>query len=189
VAAGERSLLERLTVAGNLLSSLVKTGLNALPNDGVFCRLRGRYHRRLGFQIAPTAILFRNVTLLGKISMGAGSSISDNCSLNGASCGIEIGEDVMIAPGCVIVAFNHAYARLDIPMSRQGWVEKPVRIEDDVWIGANCTVTCGVTIGKGSIVAAGSVVNRDVEPYSIVGGVPARKLAERRESQGRPDEH
>lgn len=168
----------------NILASLLKTFLNALPNDGIFCRLRGKYHRVLGFDIHPKAVLFRNVSLLGKIQMGEGSSISDNCCLNGASEGIFIGRDVMIAPGCVIVAFNHACSDVNLPMSKQGWVEKPIIIEDDVWIGANCTITCGVTIGRGSIVGAGAVVTRDVASCVIVGGIPAKIIGVRQISKG-----
>lgn len=184
MAGGETVIVRRIRVLINIFASLIKAFLNALPNDGVFCRLRGRYHRILGFDIHPRAILFRNVSLLGKIKMGEGSSISDNCCLNGASVGITIGKEVMIAPGCVIVAFNHAYSDINLPMSKQGWVEKPIFIEDDVWIGANCTITCGVTIGRGSIVGAGAVVTRDVPSNTIVGGIPAVKIGMRQIPNG-----
>jgi len=69
---------------------------------------------------------------------------------------------------------------MQIPMNRQGWSEdRPVCIEDDVWIGSRVILLPGVRIGKGSIVGAGSVVTRDVEPYAIVAGNPARKIRSR----------
>lgn len=94
--------------------------------------------------------------------------------------GISIGNDVMISPHCVFAAGNHEHRRIDIPMMQAGSVSKgPIVIDDDVWIGANCTITDNVRIGKGAVVAANSVVNKNVEPYDIVGGVPASKISSR----------
>ena len=153
--------------------------LFSLPNDIVSCLLRRAVLMRMGFDIAPGAVIYRHVLLLGRIKMGAGSSISNNCCLNGASAGIRIGCDVMIAPNCCIVAFDHGTALNGLPMIRQPLVEAPIVIEDDVWIGANCTVTAGVTIRRGAVVAANSVVTRDVGPNEIVGGTPARFIKHR----------
>lgn len=153
--------------------------LASLPNDVLSCRLRRAVLRRLGFDIAAGALIYRHVLLLGRIQMGAGSSISNNSCLNGAAAGIRIGRDVMIAPNCCLVAFNHGTALSGMPMVRQPLVEAPIVIEDDVWIGANCTVTAGVTIRTGAIVAANSVVTRDVGTNEIVGGTPARFIKHR----------
>ena len=54
--------------------------------------------------------------------------------------------------------------------------DRPVVIGDDVWIGGNCMIMAGVTIGEGAVIAGGAVVTKDVEPYSIVGGIPARLI-------------
>ena len=158
--------------------------LASLPNDILSCRLRRAVLLRLGFDIAPGALIYRHVLLLGRIQMGAGSSVSNNSCLNGASAGIRIGRDVMIAPNCCLVAFNHGSALSGTPMIRQPLVEAPIVIEDDVWIGANCTITAGVTIRRGAIVAANSVVTHDVGPNEIVGGTPARFIKHRS-----PDPH
>ncbi|HSD07374.1 acyltransferase [Flavobacterium sp.] len=94
--------------------------------------------------------------------------------------GIKIGNDVMIAPHCVFAAGNHEYRNLDLPMIKAGsFSNGPIIIEDDVWIGANCTITDNVKIGKGAIIAANSLVNKDVASYDIVGGVPAKKISSR----------
>jgi acetyltransferase-like isoleucine patch superfamily enzyme len=86
----------------------------------------------------------------------------------------------MIAPSCVMAAGNHEYRNLDVPMMFAGdFSNGPIVIEDDVWIGANCTIADNVTIGKGSIISANSLVNKSIEPYSIAGGVPCKVLSSR----------
>jgi galactoside O-acetyltransferase len=86
----------------------------------------------------------------------------------------------MIAPNCVLVAFSHGFRDLNIPMIDQPYEDAAIIIDDDVWIGANCTITKGVRFGKGCIVGANSLVTKDVEPYSIVGGVPAKVIGTRK---------
>jgi len=79
----------------------------------------------------------------------------------------------MISPRVSIYAENHVFNEVTQTIKSQGVVRKNVVIEDDCWIAANSIILAGVTIGKGSVVAAGSVVTTDVPPYSVVGGVPA----------------
>jgi acetyltransferase-like isoleucine patch superfamily enzyme len=91
-------------------------------------------------------------------------------------CDMEIGNNVMIGSGSGLVGSDdHMYNIVGKTMweSPRG-DKKKIIIEDDVWIGHGCTIISGVRIGKGSIVAAGSVVVKDVKPYSIVAGVPAK---------------
>jgi acetyltransferase-like isoleucine patch superfamily enzyme len=147
-----------------------------LPNDVRSCRFRCRLYLLLGIDLAHGVLIYRNVLLLGRIQIGAGSSVSNNSGLSGGQAGIYIGRWVMIAPNCCLVAFNHGTALGVGPMALQPLVEAPIRIEDDVWIGANCTITAGVTIRSGAVVAANSVVTRDVGHNEIVGGTPARLL-------------
>ena len=66
------------------------------------------------------------------------------------------------------------------PMREQGFKFGVIHIEDDVWIAAQCTILAGVTIGRGSVIAAGSVITKDVPPYSIVGGVPGKVIGTRK---------
>lgn len=96
----------------------------------------------------------------------------------------KIGNYVLIAPNTSILGMFHNYASVDIPMALQGITrEIPPVIEDDVWIGRNVVIMPGVFIGKGSIIGANAVVTKDVEPYSIVGGVPAKLIRKREKTE------
>jgi len=86
---------------------------------------------------------------------------------------VTIGDNVLIGYGAKILSANHRIPGGLGTIYGAGHVCKPVVIEDDVWIGANVIVLPGVTLGKGCVVAAGSVVSRNIAPYSIVGGIPA----------------
>jgi len=89
---------------------------------------------------------------------------------------IQIGNDVRLAQNVVLSGLNHNYTEIDSPIHKQGVSTKQIVIEDESWIGANVVVVPGVTIGKHSIVAAGSVVTKNVPAYSVAGGNPARLL-------------
>ena len=116
----------------------------------------------------------------GKIVIGEGCQINPFTVLYGGE--IYIGNDVMIAPHCVIVSGIHDYKQLDKPMKYAGILTKgPIFIEDDVWIAANVTIADGVKVGKGAVIAANSCVTKDVEPYAIYGGVPAKKIGSRKQ--------
>ena len=92
---------------------------------------------------------------------------------------ISIGKHVLLAPGCFITDHNHDMAA-DKRIDQQRCVSAPVAIEDDVWVGANAVILPGVNIGQGAVVGAGAVVTHDVEPFTVVGGVPARMIAKRK---------
>lgn len=159
-----------------IIKEIVLSILLTFPNTYFFCKLRSTFYRYLGCNVGKEVSIAANVRITGCFSIDSFSSIAHNCTFSGRKLGISIGKYVMIAPGCVFVSFDHAFNNLEIPMVKQGVIEAPIVIEDDVWIGANCTITKGVTLKKGSIVAANSVVTKDVESYSIYGGVPAKFL-------------
>jgi len=124
-----------------------------------------------------------NISIMSRSSLSAADGllkIGDNVSINsnsylGADGGrISIGDNVLIAQNVVVRAANHSYDSSNTPIKDQGHTFGIIHIEDDVWVGANSVIVSGVTIGKHSIVTAGSVVTKDVMPSSIVGGVPAR---------------
>ena len=152
----------------------------------------GRLGQRLRYYLCRHlfAKCGRNVNVEHGADFGFGSAITigENSGL-GVDCWIRgtvyIGRDVMMAPFVVIYARDHIHERTDIPMMQQGMAEPaPVVIEDDVWIACRAIILKGVRIGKGAIVAAGAVVTKDVPPYTMVGGNPARVIRSRRPVSG-----
>lgn len=114
-----------------------------------------------------------------EVEIGDYSQINPFTVIYGNS-GVKIGKNVMIAPHCMIAAGNHDFKQTETPIRFAGNLSKgPIIIEDNVWIGANCTIADGVHIGHDAVVGANSLVNKDVEPYDIVGGVPAKGLSNR----------
>lgn len=113
------------------------------------------------------------------LEIGDYSSIGESCVVPKDTI---IGKYVMMAPEVHIVANNHTFSDIEKPMCFQGSIEgqTPTVISDDCWIGVRAIFTPGHRIGKGSIVGAGSVVTKDVEPYSIVGGNPAKLIRKRK---------
>lgn len=96
-----------------------------------------------------------------------------------ASEKIEIGDDCLIAPFVYIVDSDHNIAK-DQKINAQPNSTAPIKIGNDVWIGTGAKILKGVTIGDGAVVASGALVKEDVSPYSIVGGIPAKKISERK---------
>ncbi len=109
----------------------------------------------------------------------AGRALSINCGafISGRG-GLTMGNGVLIGPNAVVVTTEHSFAG-DRPVSEQGHELRPVTIGDDVWIGANAVILAGVSVATGTVIAAGAVVGKDTEAYTIVGGVPARVLGRR----------
>ncbi|KPU45357.1 maltose O-acetyltransferase [Oxobacter pfennigii] len=118
-----------------------------------------------------------------KFAKGYNISIGDNSGIGDSSFLQDIGEiiignDVLMAPEIMIFTSNHEMKRNEL-IRNQGIKVKNVRIGDDVWIGTRAIILPGVNIKNGAVIAAGAVVTKDVEEYSIVGGVPARKIGMR----------
>lgn len=115
----------------------------------------------------------------GSIKIGDRVSINSNAMLGAADGGeIVIENDVLIGPNVVIRASNHQYLRKDISINRQGHTGGKITIEDDVWIGANVVLLPDIVIGKGTVIGAGSVVNKNIPPYVLAGGIPVKVIKE-----------
>jgi len=114
----------------------------------------------------------------GPVSIGDNTHFAPYTVLYGCG-GLTIGSNVGVATHVVISTHGHGSNRTDIPMVQQPVESHPVVIEDDVWICAGAVVTWGTRICRGSIVAAGAVVTRDVPPFSVVAGVPAQVICKR----------
>ncbi|MDF1514222.1 MAG: acyltransferase [Anaerolineae bacterium] len=125
---------------------------------------------------------FRDIPHAG-IRIGSDSLIGEYSVIRGQG-GVTIGNRVYTSPMVQIIAVNHVFDDPDRPFIDQGITAQGIVIEDDVWIGASAVITDGVRIGKGAVIGAGAVVTRNVEPHTVVGGVPARVI---RKVGDRPD--
>ena len=108
---------------------------------------------------------------MGDVSIGNNAIIGIGNVIIGP---VSIGNNVILAQHVGILAMNHGYKDTSMPIRYQKCTCALITIGDDSWIGSNAIVTAGVTVGKHSIVAAGSVVTRDIPPYSVAAGNPAR---------------
>lgn len=107
------------------------------------------------------------------VSIGDGVSINRHVMIDASDGEIRIGKNVLIGPYSVLRAADHVFADPDRLIREQGHAGGMISIEEDCWLGSHVVVTRNVTIGKGSVVGAHSVVTKDIPPYSIAMGVPA----------------
>ncbi len=135
-----------------------------------------------------------DVLPFNKFVLGAGSTIEEYCTINNGVGNVIIGQNTLIGIGNTIIgpikignnvifaqnivasALNHEYRDPNLPIYKQPIITKEIIIEDDCWIAANAVITAGVTIGKHSVIAAGAVVTKDIPPYSVAVGNPAKIL-------------
>lgn len=164
-------------------SNKLKIGSNCILEDNVFINALSINGIILGNNVS----LQRDCILIctGVIrNLGEGIKIGNNVGINtraflGGQGGIEIGDNVIIGPDVKIFSENHNFENINIPIKDQGETRKKVVIGDDCWIGAGSIILAGVTLGNGTVVAAGSVVNNSLPEYSVIGGVPAKILKSR----------
>jgi acetyltransferase-like isoleucine patch superfamily enzyme len=115
----------------------------------------------------------------GRVCLGRLNSLNPYCVVYGHG-GLVTGSMVRVAAHAVLIPANHVFDDPDQPIANQGLERKGIAIEDDVWIGAGVRILDGVRVGRGCVIAAGSVVHRNLEPFTIAAGVPARALRSRR---------
>lgn len=162
---------------------LIKSGTEIHSNATLACSHLNFYDSFLSFSCGSISIGTNCLIHSGSIMATYGGKIilSDQVSINPGTIiyghgGISIGKMTRIAANCTLIAANHNFNQTDKPIMDQGLSTKGIFIDDDVWIGTRCVVLDGVRVGKGSVIAAGAVVTKDVEPYSVVAGVPAKLL-------------
>lgn len=117
-------------------------------------------------------------TFHGEIVIGDNVFINHHTELLGKYGKITVGNDVLIGMHVLLITYNHGMDR-ETFMRKQRGIGKDIVIEDDVWIGSKVIILPGVTVGKGSVVGAGAVVTKDVAPYTIVAGNPAKVIRKR----------
>ena len=148
--------------------------------------LPGRAGSFIRTTVIPFKTVGRKVRLMGggfieypsQLTIGENTQINRNCFIN-AGGGVDIGKNVLIGPHVIIYSQNHNYGDSKICISDQGYTKAKVVIEDDVWLCARSTILPGLRVRKGTVVAAGAVVTKDTEPYSVVAGIPAIKIGQR----------
>ncbi len=110
-------------------------------------------------------------------------TMGDDCTVNSYAVihgKVTVGSGVSIAPGAKLFGENHNFDRVDIPFKRQGNRREGIVVGDDVWIGADVVIVDGVRVGSHTVLAAGSVVVKDIPDYALAGGNPARVIRDRR---------
>jgi len=115
----------------------------------------------------------------GTLSLGDKSNLARNISIN-CYLDVEIGDSALFAYNVYISDFDHRFDDLAQTIKDQGIAKSRVRIERDVWLGTKVTVCSGVVIGEGTVVGANAVVTRDLPPFCVAVGVPARVIKDRK---------
>lgn len=135
-------------------------------------------YRALGAEIGKNVVFHFKTEIRGihRLKVGAGTIIGDN-ALMLAQYGLTVGENVNISSNVSI--YSGAHDHRDPFFRCTPRTTRPITIGDRVWIGSNAVILTGANIGEGAVCCAGCVVTKDVEPYTVVAGIPARKIGER----------
>lgn len=152
----------------------ITLGQNVVIDDN--CVLDAKGADNAGIVIGNRVFIGRNSIIYckdGDIFIGDNSTLAFNCEIFSANV-VRLGENVLMAAYTYLNGGTHASDRTDIPVLRQERSGKGIIVEDNVWLGGNVKVVDGITIGRDAIVAVGSVVDKDIPPFSIAAGVPAR---------------
>lgn len=158
-------------------------GEKCFIDDNTFINAKSKY----GITFGNNVTLNRNCYLYcSGERKGEGIHIGNNVTIgnNGIIYGcalVKIGDNCAIGPNVVIIPENHNFGDINIPIRQQGCTRERIVIENDVWIGSNCVILAGLTIHHGSVIAAGAVVTKDIPPYAVVGGVPAKIIKYRKQ--------
>lgn len=172
--------------------------------DVLFIKVRTTYFKLLGANIGQNVILGNiEITVPEKVEIGSGCFLENNVRLRpggpwmqssitvgdntfigyatqiNVGSSFTLGSHCMVAPGCIFSDAHHRNERLDIPMRSQDCEYSSIIVEDDVWLGAGVIVLRGVRIGHGAIIAAGSVVNKNIPPFEVWAGAPAKRIKSR----------
>ncbi len=160
-------------------ASHIRLGNGAYIDEGVYIHAMPN-----GVEISDGALVmhgavlhvynFRGIPHSG-IKIGQDSLVGEYTVIRGQG-GVTLGNRVYTSPFCQLIAVNHVFDDPSRSFIEQGLTAEGIVVEDDVWIGSGAIITDGVRIGRGAVVAAGAVVTKDVAPYTVVGGVPAKLI-------------
>lgn len=157
--------------------AILKTGVNFQLEWDCMMKVQNKeWNIGNNVSISSNCLIYsREKGVEGKLVIGNNSNISNNTIID-VSGDIIIGDNVAIANECNIFTHNHDYRNKDLPSWKGGLIIKGVQIEDGAWIGAKSVILPGVTIGKRAVVAAGSIVTKNVPPNTVFGGNPAKLI-------------
>lgn len=152
---------------------------NSLPRFKLCDKLRFRFYRLAGMRFGGKNVIFgplvvRPIGGAKKIQIGKGTFLNTEVRF-GAASSVEIGAKCQIATRVCFETVGHNLV-FDTEKNSRGTWSKPIKLGDRVWVGANVVILPGITVGEGAVIAAGAVVTKDVLPYTLVGGVPAKKI-------------
>jgi len=158
-----------------LRKTIFNTGRNLPTIFGLYWRYIS--FKSISFESGENIYIAQNIYMknIENIILGSNVSIHEMCYLDGYG-GIKIGDNVSIAHSTSLISFDHTYDDTIIPIKYNLSIKKIIIVHNDIWIGAGVRILGGNTIHKRSIIAAGSVITKDVESYSIYGGIPAKKI-------------
>jgi acetyltransferase-like isoleucine patch superfamily enzyme len=163
----------------------------ARPRKWVSWFVNPWYHKRGKASVIRSRTRM-DVIPFNKFELGSYSTIEDFCTINNGVGDVIIGNETRIGMGNVVIGpvtignfvilaqnivmsgLNHSYEDVNLPIDKQKVTTSPITVEDECWIGANAVLTAGVTVGKHSVIAAGAVVTKNIPPYSVAVGNPAR---------------
>lgn len=143
--------------------------LNALKSFYLKFFFGAKIGRRVVYYPSIWIFTGRNLKLGNDVDLAKGVLITTDG-------GVSIGDRTLVGYGTSILSSNHNIPTNQERIFNAGHTRAPVHISSDVWIGANCTILPGVTVGEGAVIAAGSIVTKDVAPFTMVGGVPAKLI-------------
>lgn len=186
-------IIDEYPILKKIIHRLLIPKNEAMPRFWVKLFVNPFIHKRgKGSKIRLTTRL--DVLPFNKFSLGSSSVIEDFCTINNGVGDVIIGNRTLIGMGNTIIgpiiignnvifaqnivasALNHQYRDVALPIVDQAILTAPIVIEDDCWIAANAVITAGVTIGKHSVIAAGAIVTKNIAPYSVAAGNPAKVI-------------
>ncbi|MGL5876403.1 MAG: acyltransferase [Xenococcaceae cyanobacterium] len=187
IEIGNKTTLESGVILKNVgKTSKIWIGDSVTLESGV--RLKSSAHNSR-IRIGDGTLIERGVDIkvhsMGTIEIGANTHIGPYTCLSGRA--ISIGKNCLIASHGGIYAGNHNFSDCTRPIRGQGIIykEKGIAIEDDCWLGSGVRVIDGVTLGRGSVIGAGAVVTKDIPPYSVAVGVPAKVISQRHDTNNK----
>lgn len=180
IATANRSIGARARPFAIVCYEVIMRALFALPRYGALNAVKTLFLRMNGATVGRRVVFYPGVWIIP----GRGLSLGDDVDLAldvliTTGGGVTIGDRVLIGYRTCIISGNHVIPPIPGRIFDAGHVGRPVTIENDVWVGCNCTILGGVTIGEGAVIGAGSVVTKDVPSFAIAAGVPAKVIRQR----------